>query len=598
MRRGRTQAIYRYLPGSVVDYSDTHTIARVSGWNSREVVGINKERLVDEVMRRAAHFKVATGRNVLFKPEGIAVLEPISIEVELFPLTFICSNCGKAYYFRTIKEFNSAMRKSDYKCLSCRSVLNQMDIVHYHKCGGLEGPRPEACRTHKYDDIVLDKKGSSSIYKWKWVCRVCGKETGNVSFMCHDCRTPMDSSPFRKGAVFQPQSISLINVPKKRTGLREKKLLVASYLGLAEYSDIERLNSQADAADHDRKMNEMIEEMRNEGVPEKYIEKMRGKLKASKAKSQAEVFSELDPLMEGLQGEALDLAANCVHDFQETLHLENVRSISDIVNSAVSSDGPTAKIAPLFVEKMNRIGIANAWIIGDFPMMRSTYGYIRGNAEPNDCILKSFPIDKIAPGKIPIYSVSMETEAILLELDRRMVYEWLVNNKIVKEAIDADDEKQLKSWFFRNIRMDRIPVFDEIDDQDPLIKAVYSLTHTLSHALLRHAAGLIGIDEGSVGEIILPNIPAIILYSNQTADFQLGGMFTLMETSVIPWLDSSVFDMETCLYDPLCMETGAACHACLHISETACTHFNRNLGRNLLIGGNNWIGFWSHLYEG
>ncbi|RLM48669.1 hypothetical protein DVK06_17590, partial [Halorubrum sp. Atlit-28R] len=38
---------------------------------------------------------------------------------------------------------------------------------------------------------------------------------------------------------------------------------------------------------------------------------------------------------------------------------------------------------------------------------------------------------------------------------------------------------------------------------------------------------------------------------------------------------------------------GAACDACIHISETSCEYFNHALDRRLLEGGDGLVGFWT-----
>jgi hypothetical protein len=65
--------------------------------------------------------------------------------------------------------------------------------------------------------------------------------------------------------------------------------------------------------------------------------------------------------------------------------------------------------------------------------------------------------------------------------------------------------------------------------------------------------------------------------------------------------------MKWCGSDPVCLETdpvqsgdrisGAACHCCLLVPETACEKFNRELDRAMLVGspegikGPGWKGF-------
>ena len=64
-----------------------------------------------------------------------------------------------------------------------------------------------------------------------------------------------------------------------------------------------------------------------------------------------------------------------------------------------------------------------------------------------------------------------------------------------------------------------------------------------------------------------------------------------------------------CGSDPVCLETepdvagerisGAACHCCLLVPETACERFNKELDRSMLIGHpeGRWTGFFDGIGE-
>ena len=77
------------------------------------------------------------------------------------------------------------------------------------------------------------------------------------------------------------------------------------------------------------------------------------------------------------------------------------------------------------------------------------------------------------------------------------------------------EEYDLKLWFLDKIQTGLITPFTEIDDTEDkgkITKAVYTLTHSVSHALIREAAEICGLDKSSLSEYILPNIPAIFIY--------------------------------------------------------------------------------------
>jgi hypothetical protein len=62
-----------------------------------------------------------------------------------------------------------------------------------------------------------------------------------------------------------------------------------------------------------------------------------------------------------------------------------------------------------------------------------------------------------------------------------------------------------------------------------------------------------------------------------------------------PWIDHAVEQSRRCIYDPACRndQDGAACHACLHLSEFSCEHFNGELDRRVLLDlDEGRTGFW------
>ena len=599
MRRGRTQAIYRYLPGAVIDHTDTQTIAKVTNWRVRELRDINMDRLIEEIRRKMDWFKGRWSYSREIKKRDFVILGPTGIEVEIFPLTFACRKCSRVVSFRSTEEMRRKIADKGYTCPQpgCGGILDQMDLVHYHTCGRIEGLSVKKCPEHGLRSIVLDKHGSDSLSKWRWKCTICGREVGRIAMRCRDCGAIMKTAPFRKRDVFYPQSIIMINVPGVRTSLIERKLLIGVYLGVLEYQEIEALKDSAESEEAVRKVERNIEELRKSGIPDKHLEKIRKQFLKTNEKTKDSVLEEIESLLEIDENRIISVS-DLIHDFIETQNLAFVHSLEDMERDARQTDNPAAAIIVEYPKKLREIGIKNAWVIGDFPVLQAVFGYTRGSALPSECTLRSFPmLDEQYPGKTPIYSVATETEAILMEMDREMILHWLQKNGTSSNLPTGEEDCIQKAWFLNNINPDAIPLYDEIHPEYGVTKAVYTLIHTISHSLMNYASSLIGLDKSSLAEIIFPNIPAFIIYSNQATDFQLGGMFTLMESSIIPWIDSTVSGIERCLYDPVCMETGSSCHACLHASEITCTHFNQDLGRDVLIGRKDKIkGFWEHLY--
>jgi hypothetical protein len=171
----------------------------------------------------------------------------------------------------------------------------------------------------------------------------------------------------------------------------------------------------------------------------------------------------------------------------------------------------------------------------------------------------------------------------------------LVANDFITEEIapDRSDEAALKKWFLNNFdNTETNNPFTPIEDE--LTEVIYRLIHSSSHALMSTASEQCGLGTDSISELLLPSVPAIVLYAQSMEHFALGGMFTLFKTRLHPWIDDAINHASQCIYDPACLDDdeGAACHACLHVSEFTCEYYNGALNRELLVGGDEYTPFW------
>jgi hypothetical protein len=120
----------------------------------------------------------------------------------------------------------------------------------------------------------------------------------------------------------------------------------------------------------------------------------------------------------------------------------------------------------------------------------------------------------------------------------------------------------------------------------PITRAIFGITHTLSHILIRSAASLAGIDRTGLGEYLFPRIGALVIYNSHTV-FNLGGLTTMFEENLEELLRNTRSNplAQECVYDPVCKEQwNSSCHACTHLGEMACSFFNRGMSREYLFG--------------
>jgi hypothetical protein len=130
------------------------------------------------------------------------------------------------------------------------------------------------------------------------------------------------------------------------------------------------------------------------------------------------------------------------------------------------------------------------------------------------------------------------------------------------------------------------------------------LAHSFAHVMLRRLSLDCGYSSASLRERLyvsepdhaVPAMAGILIYTaSPDSDGSLGGLISLATAEHLEdVIRRAVEDLRWCGSDPVCIETppavlgerhsGAACHGCLLVPETACERFNRELDRAILVG--------------
>lgn len=603
MRRGRAQATYRYLPGMFIDFEEGNCIAYIDRWDSYEVKeGINKKRIVEKIKEDLKRF----GESKLFtdkEKDDFAILSPrYGIDVELSPLTFICDKCGLAHTYFNLNQF-TRMTRGKYTCSNCNGKLKQLDLIYKHSCGYAGQVPVRACPTHGKEHMRLVR--GSSIGENRWACAMCGHKV-SLNTRCPNCNDPkfIHPVPFRQGDAFQRKGFPIINLPfleeDKLYSSSSSKIIIGDYLGLLDKYGFDVL-SLIDV-DDDKEGNENqdlqqdIEKWRAAGMDDKQIQLILGSNVFSKTtfkiqEVRKKIIDEVDVSL-SLNPDELNSMAIKLFEYLETIKSKTRKHVTDVIEDAKKTNSPILGSVTFFLDLFEKIGVSNPYVISDLSIVNATYGYTREIEDgPKSCLMP-FNWDRLDGKRLPVYINKTEAEAIILEFDRLKIIKWLYKNKLISEMPKTLDEKSLKLWFLKNVQSDVINRFNEVPKEQIITKAIYGLLHSMSHTLLKRASSQCGLDKDSLGELIFPEIPAIIIYSNNSTSFQLGGLFTLFESKVRPWIDLAIQDIENCIYDPLCIQDKGSCHSCLFTSEISCEHSNKDLDRNYLIG-DSYEGFWS-----
>jgi hypothetical protein len=130
------------------------------------------------------------------------------------------------------------------------------------------------------------------------------------------------------------------------------------------------------------------------------------------------------------------------------------------------------------------------------------------------------------------------------------------------------------------------------------------LVHSFAHAVIRQISVECGYSASALRERLYVSEPeggrqamnGVLIYTGSPdSEGSLGGLVRLAEPEFLEAIvQRTLNSVGWCGSDPVCIETdvaqsgervsGAACHCCLLLPETACEKFNRELDRAVLVG--------------
>jgi hypothetical protein len=224
--------------------------------------------------------------------------------------------------------------------------------------------------------------------------------------------------------------------------------------------------------------------------------------------------------------------------------------------------------------------------------VRALAGFTRLDApDPEDPdLVTRAPLSRDRPTWVPASEV--RGEGIFLRVDEQLLTGWedrVRDTDVVREHWDAF------ARFRTNRYSDRLTA--DFDPRRGWPEARFIALHTLSHLLIRAIALECGYSSASLSERIYSGSgrAGILIYTAvPDAEGTLGGLVSLAEPEpLVRIMRRALRDALRCSSDPLCAERlpkapadflhGAACHACLFVSETTCERGNRFLDRRFIV---------------
>lgn len=582
MERGKQQVLFSYLPESTFDYEGGGLICKVTSLEGKQVVlrddSTLREEIRNYVLGTKQHSRWDESRvrgfpDPVAHPADFEFVDPMSVRFDVFPCVWQCGACRRVFAYRDIREASD--RNPSLTCRYCRATrLRQVYHVFVHECGTIEpaGP-PHPCPRHPRSPLVLDDRRSQQTREFRWVCPECRTVISRFVRRCPRCsggddKAGMSPLPHRAGPVYYPHYVRVVNLTSARADRSEERgrRALVRLIGDEE-------GSNADASDHLRRA------LQGE-LPDAVRQQVRAALEqmSLKAVRTPRVPENAEPR----DVPAIEAYLTVTHD----LRVHSVEHAASRLDGMRAGLGGRLRAVP---DTLNRCGVVEAMLVENFPVLTAVFGYTRNGFDPEiqresgnvRTTFRGFPV-RLGQAKHPIYVDVGETEAVVFRLDAAKVVRWLGDGGLpdLPEPGDAD---ACRLWLACEVeRVNR--VVGPLDPESPTAM-VFGLVHSMSHCLSRAVALLGGFERSSVAEYLFPQIPAFVLFSNRT-DFSVGGMWTFFEDHLADaFVKAFDLDARACVYDPVCLDHGGACHACLHMPEISCAHLNASLSRCYLFGG-------------
>jgi hypothetical protein len=395
----------------------------------------------------------------------------------------------------------------------------------------------------------------------------------------------MDIEVHRAGRTFYSHAITLLNVPDRELDrfLQTpgwQAAVGAKFMGLPEAQDLrlaatpatDRPASQpAELTSQD--LDELLSLQGQVSDAEIMTELLKRRAERQHEGESVSAVPLADRLQEmsGVQGEVWLAAGNELLDALLPRLSEGVKEIPS--DSARDED----------ISGLDRLGVARLSLVPDFPILTATYGFSRIDFTPNRARLNAFPADRAHGGRTPIYVDEVGADAIILTLDHARVLRWLAANGRTVAVPGGSDRDVAERAYFVSL-LTGVSLRETIPSGEFDSRMVFGLVHSLSHIAIRQAALLCGLDRTSLSEYLLPRALSFAIYCNHRFGATIGALTALFEGSVADWF-GLIENQPRCVYDPVCADRGANCHACAHLPETSCRFFNLNLSRAFLFGG-------------
>lgn len=585
LNRTNISALWRHMPDQPYNW---RSVASVLGRTPRHVspldvpegwVAPTLRRLILPFAEEASGIPGSGPEVEVIEQRQFELVKAEDLQAERFPNTFLCEQCAR---FRSVKPGD------DVPTCGSHGRMRQLSFVEMHNCGHLGELRPPRCDNGCGAGMLLMNTQQLKTRDWFWRCSRCQLRSSiPMAKYCTTCRNGrMHVLRIPQSSAYYAQQVTVLNPPTRSTypGLAHENVhpaAIAQALGTLPRG-ITQLRTAGQAPEDVVAAFEQTaatlgwkpgDQLYDLGLAD-------AKAKAGAAPSWRAGVDALNLAPENL--EALG---------EECRELSLVRdagplTVSDLVAQAAGTPlEPTYKDYPqLFAQ----YGLADITLLRELPVAYIVAGFTRGadravtvNSQQQRVSTKFKFFPAIKSGRFPMYGIRTETEGLLVQLDPLRVVNWLVSSGVVTVPSGVTTPDDARRWLF----MVTDPVTDLFNPpQNRISEAVLTLTHSVSHRMMKSLAARCGLNVDSLAEYLFPSNAAFLVYANTRSEFILGGLEHVYRYDLPDALNELTAETR-CVFDPPCRHNGGgACAACLHMFEGACCRFNTALDRNRLFG--------------
>ena len=568
--------------------------------------------------------------------------EPASIGATFVETALHCLTCNRLV-FLSKTQLVAAKRqgKSPFRCPSCgKTTLRQFPQIFVHGCGEFV-PLKQWMPTLKKEGETFSKTsfsllcgrcGNQSVVEipsrserardLKIRCQTCHTNTvERLNPRCHTCFTNPPPLPQTNGQTAdenkEQEGTIVTRILMRITSYRASEAYYPHTLTLLRLDRPQYTGYQDEETQQLRQMLPASPGDPSEGPTVNALNTLTARLQGAKAKGDAQTIQELykqiaeiatagslprpSPASPAEPQPAFSLTPELQRGVQESLAFKttvNTTSYTDLLRQ--DRQGATAGLLPEITEAHQRLGLRPLLLVDDLPVISATFGFTRRSFEPtyeeNNVLLPTqlrpfYPLDKYgaksidrpsAVGTIPILAREGEHEGVFIGLDPERVIEWLAQNNLRLPQSNLSPIQQIMQ---RLEPIDRY--YDTLwDATQPkfLLRLVFGLLHSLSHAAMRAVSRFAGLERTSISEYLFLPLLGTVIYANSST-FNMGCIETMLRSNLYEFLLELGEEAMSCLIDPDCLDHQGACAGCLHSPEISCRVFNHGLSRAFLIGG-------------